>query len=177
MSSPGQRKGSCGHIMASFDKHARCARCRDKGHGEDPCVKNLACKFCDLVTPEQLLQLSTPTYKIRKEKQKSKEVLVDPSTVTVTSMDSMHMSSPLENLYSKTDLEPVFYQPSPVASTVSSSPLQFPARDIVSPDQFEEGEVSEPDDQQDSDSGDKDKVLSEDQNYRETVHGVRAFMG
>ena len=85
MSLPGQRKGSCGHIMASFDKHSRCARCRDKGHGEDPCVKHLACEFCDLLTPEQLLQLSTPTYKIRKEKQKSKEVLVDPSTVTVVS--------------------------------------------------------------------------------------------
>ena len=70
--------------MASFDI-SRCARCRDKGHGEDPCVKNLACEFCDLLTPEQLLQLSTPTYKIRKEKQKSKEVLVDPSTVTVVS--------------------------------------------------------------------------------------------
>ena len=74
MSSPGQRKGSCGHIMTSFDKRARCARCRDKGHG-DPCVKNFACEFCDLLTPEQLLQLSTPTYKIRKEKQKSKEFL------------------------------------------------------------------------------------------------------
>ena len=85
MSSPGQRKGSCGHIMASFDKHSRCARCRDKGHGEDPCVKNLSCEFCDLLTPEQLLQLSTPTYKIRKEKQKSKEILVEPSTVTVVS--------------------------------------------------------------------------------------------
>ena len=85
MSSPGQRKGSCGHIMASFDKHSRCARCRDKGQGEDPCVKQQSCEFCDLLSPEQLLQLSTPTYKIRKEKQKSKEVLVDPSTVTVVS--------------------------------------------------------------------------------------------
>ena len=50
-----------------------------------PVIKNLACEFCNLLTPEQLLQLSTPTYKIRKEKQKSKEVLVDPSTVTVVS--------------------------------------------------------------------------------------------
>ena len=71
--------------MASFDKHSKCARCRDKGLGEDPCVKHLACEFCDLLTPEQLLQLSTPTYKIHKEKQKPKEVLVDPSTVTVVS--------------------------------------------------------------------------------------------
>ena len=23
MASPGQRKGACGHIMASFDKHSR----------------------------------------------------------------------------------------------------------------------------------------------------------
>ena len=49
----------------------------------------------------------------------------------------------------------------------------------MSSDQVEEGEVSEPepDDRQDLDSGEKDKVLSEDQNYRETVRGVRAFMG
>ena len=71
--------------MVSFDKHSRCARCRDKEHGENPCVKNLACEFCDLLTPEQLLQLSTPTYKICKKKQKGKEVLVDPSNVTVVS--------------------------------------------------------------------------------------------
>ena len=84
----------------------------------------------------------------------------------------MIMSSPLENLYPETDPEPVFQQPGPVYSSQSSSgPLHFPARDIMSPDQFEEGEVSEPepDDQQDSDSAEKDKVLSEDQNYRETI--------
>ena len=47
------------------------------------------------------------------------------------------------------------------------------------PDQIEGGEVceSELDDQQDLDSAEKDKVLSEDQNYRDTVRGVRAFMG
>ena len=71
--------------MASFDKHSRCARCRDKGQGDVPCVKQLACEFCDLLFPEQVLQLATPTYKIRKEKQKSKDVLVDPSSVTVVS--------------------------------------------------------------------------------------------
>ena len=76
----------------------------------------------------------------------------------------------------ETDPEPVFAQPDPISS---SGPLHFPARDIMSPDQIEEGEVSEPepDDQQDSDSAEKDKALSEDQNYRETVRGVRAFMG
>ena len=76
-STPGQRKGAGRHIMASFDKHSRCARCQDKGQGEDPCVKHLPCEYCDLLTPEQVLQLATPTYKIRKEKQKSKDVLAD----------------------------------------------------------------------------------------------------
>ena len=61
MASPGQRKGVCGHIRASFDKHSRCAQCRDKGQGEDPCIKKLP---CDLLTPEQVIQLSYPTYKI-----------------------------------------------------------------------------------------------------------------
>ena len=31
MSSPGQRRGKCGHVMANFDTHSHCARCRDKG--------------------------------------------------------------------------------------------------------------------------------------------------
>ena len=104
MSSPGQRKGSCGHIMASFHKHARCARCRDKGHGDDPCVNNLACEFCDQLTPEQLLQLSTPTYKIQKEKQKSKKVLVDPSTVTVVSQAEQEGKDRPSSLNSSVDL-------------------------------------------------------------------------
>ena len=60
MASPGQRKGACGHIMASFDQHSRCARCRDKGLGDDACVKKLPCEFCELLTPEQVLQLSQP---------------------------------------------------------------------------------------------------------------------
>ena len=47
--------------MANFDPHSRCARCRDKGLGQDPCVLKLQCELCDNLTPEQLLQLSTPT--------------------------------------------------------------------------------------------------------------------
>ena len=71
--------------MANFDKHSRCACCRDKGQGEDPCVKQLQCEICELLTPEQVVQLATPTYKLRKEKQKSKDVLTDPASVTVIS--------------------------------------------------------------------------------------------
>ena len=44
MASPGQRKGACGHIMASLDQHSRCAQCRDKGLGDDACVKKLPCE-------------------------------------------------------------------------------------------------------------------------------------
>ena len=83
MASPGQMKAACGHIIASFDTHSRCARCRDKGMGEDPCVAKLPCEYCDLLTPEQVILLATPTYKLRKEKAKSKETLIDPASVTV----------------------------------------------------------------------------------------------
>ena len=63
MASPGQRKGACGHIMASFDRHSRCARCREKGLGEDPCISKLPCEYCELLTPDQVIQLATPTYR------------------------------------------------------------------------------------------------------------------
>ena len=37
MASSGQKKGGCGHIMASFDTHVCCAR--EKGAGSDLCVQ------------------------------------------------------------------------------------------------------------------------------------------
>ena len=40
MSSPGQKRGGCGHVMVSFDGHSFCAICRDKRKGKDPCVEN-----------------------------------------------------------------------------------------------------------------------------------------
>ena len=47
MASPGslkgQRRGTCGHAMAAFDLHEKCARCREKKIGEDQCVKGLSC--------------------------------------------------------------------------------------------------------------------------------------
>ena len=63
MSSPGQRQGSCGHAMAGFDSHSKCAHCRDKGMGDDPCVLKKECVVCKGFTPEQIQQLSTPTYR------------------------------------------------------------------------------------------------------------------
>ena len=87
MSSPGQRLGSCGHAMAGSDSHSKCARCRDKGLGDDPCVQKKECAICRGFTPEQTLQLSTPTYRDRKDKKatasSSTPTLVDPAHVSV----------------------------------------------------------------------------------------------
>ena len=94
MSSPGQKRGSCGHAMAIFDGHAFCARCREKGKGEEPCVKDkdsVDCSLCNSFTSEQRVQISTPSYKIKKEKREAKRAditqptdeLIDPSSISV----------------------------------------------------------------------------------------------
>ena len=95
MSSPGQKHGGCGHLMASFDTHSFCARCREKSKGPDPCVSKSDCQACSILTEDQRLQLSTPSYRIKKEKRESKKQgdtpqkssdsssLIDPSSVTV----------------------------------------------------------------------------------------------
>ena len=88
MSSPSQRRGGCGHLMAGFDLHSVCARCRDKKKGKDPCVEkpDSECQHCKVLTVEQLAQLSTPSYKLKKEKQdKSVTPSKDPlSSVTLS---------------------------------------------------------------------------------------------
>ena len=98
MSSPGQKHGGCGHLMAKFDTHIFCARCRDKGKGPeapDPCVSKSDCQACDVLTEDQHIQLSTPSYRLKKEKRDFKKLsyttqknsdsssLIDPSSVTV----------------------------------------------------------------------------------------------
>ena len=106
MSSPGQKRGSCGHVMALFDNHKKCARCRDKGVGDDPCVKKLACSICKAFTPAQIHQLATPTYKERKERssqKKSEELtstspkLVDPSEVSLLGPVNSGTQSPVDS--------------------------------------------------------------------------------
>ena len=70
MSSPGQKRRTCDHVMATFDVHLKCARCRDKGVGEDNCVLKKACPICKAFTSEEIQQLATPTYRDRKNKDK-----------------------------------------------------------------------------------------------------------
>ena len=94
MSSPSQKHGSCGHLMASFDSHSFCTRCREKGKGSDPCVSHNDCNACNVLTEEQCLQLSTPSYRLKKEKGNLRNLmtlpkwtrtvpLINPSSVTV----------------------------------------------------------------------------------------------
>ena len=68
MASPGQKRGACGHLMAVFDQHT-CARCRDKGQGMDFCMLKEERRYCELLTSEQKLQLSTPAFKLKKEQE------------------------------------------------------------------------------------------------------------
>ena len=84
-------------MMAGFDLHSVCARCCDKKKGSDPCIKTppAACCHCDALTSEQKAQLSTPSYKLKKEKKEAKSstpakasdtlspTLVDPALVSV----------------------------------------------------------------------------------------------
>ena len=87
MASPGdkkgQHKGSCGHIMASFDSHNKCARCRHKRIGEDNCVLDKPCPIFDAFSNAQKELLATPSYRIRKDKKAG--LLVSPKDVTVIS--------------------------------------------------------------------------------------------
>ena len=73
MSSPGQKRGDCCHVMASFDSYSFCA-------------------FS--LTADQRLQLATLSYKLKKEKRGAKKMeaspskdtssdLIDPATVSV----------------------------------------------------------------------------------------------
>ena len=78
-------------MMAGFDHHSVCARCRDKKKGSDPCTKSPpeSCGHCDLLTPEQRTQLSTPSYKLKKEKKeaKSSTPIKDSDTLSPTLVD------------------------------------------------------------------------------------------
>ena len=78
--------------MAVFDNHKKCACCRDKGVGDDPCVKKQQCKICQALTPAQLKQLSTPTYQSRKELELNKSSSDSPASVTPTLVDPAKVS-------------------------------------------------------------------------------------
>ena len=143
MASPGQRRGKCGHAMALFDTHSHCARCREKGKGQDFCVENPQssdqCPICKSFTSEQILQISTPAYKIKKEKREAKtadstpskdnEELVDPASVSVIgtvdsqgTVKSPAPAPPLEKKPKKDSKKDTKKVKSPSSKATSSQP-------------------------------------------------------
>ena len=141
MASPGdfkgQRRGACGHIIAAFDLHERCARCREKKLGEDPCVKDKPCSLCDQFSDTQKETLSTPSYRIRKERKAG--LLVSPKEVTVISPveDLSSANAPTDNSSAHPSAHPVpESQPSaqpaaqaPAASSASTSDASYVTSD------------------------------------------------
>ena len=67
--------------MAPFDHHDKCARCREKKVGQDPCVLGNDCLICEGFSDLQKEKLATPSYKIRKERKAG--LLVFPKEMTV----------------------------------------------------------------------------------------------
>ena len=128
MASPGefkgQRKGSCGHIMAAFDNHDKCARCHEKKIGQDQCVLGNPCVICDGFSDLQKEKLATPSYKIRKERKAG--LLVSPKEVTVIS------SVDAEEEFLDTSAQVSVHPSGPIASASSSQPQSF-----VTAQQFE----------------------------------------
>ena len=89
MTSP-QKKCVQGHIMAGFDQHRWCQRCREKGVGQDSYVVGEPdCQPCSLLTPEQREELSRCPYRERKARklslQSSEAVSGDESEFSVAS--------------------------------------------------------------------------------------------
>ena len=78
--------------MASFDSHCFCACCREKGKGSDPCVSHNDCTACNSLMEEQRLQLSTPSYRLKKEKCELKKSS-DTPTKDSDSFSLIHSSS------------------------------------------------------------------------------------
>ena len=125
-------------MMAGFDQHSVCARCRDRKKGSDPCVETppAACMHCDSLSAEQKEQLSTPSYKLKKEKRDAKSstlakdidtlspTLVDPALVSVVGVmddqSSSGLSGPVEK---KKKLDKKAEKKSSSVKTLSVPPL------------------------------------------------------
>ena len=65
-------------ILWQFLMAIKCARCGDKGVGEDLCVQKKICPIFKVFTAEQKQQLSTPTYRAPKEKEHKRLLLLPP---------------------------------------------------------------------------------------------------
>ena len=104
--------------MVVFDAHTHC---RDKHIGQDTRVLNQPYPICDNFTEPQREALSTPSYRIRKEKKAG--VLVSPKDITV--------------IASVEDREPTFQVSFSSAQPVTHAPAQVdPSTLFVNSEQF-----------------------------------------
>ena len=103
--------------MAAFDFHQKCARCRDKKVDDDPCVKGQDCLICEGFTEAQRETLSTPSYKICKERRAGS--LVSPKDVTIISaVDMEGQASP------QSTVQVSAHAPAP-STSASAPPVSF----------------------------------------------------
>ena len=87
MSSPGQRRGSCGHAMANFDSHAFVQDVARRVRGLMTVLK-----ICNAFSEEQRLQLATPSYRIKKEKREAKKLESTPAKESEELIDLANVS-------------------------------------------------------------------------------------
>ena len=116
--------------MAGFDSHSKCARCRDKRLGDDPCVQKKECAICRGFTPEQYLQLSTPTYRDRKDKKATAS-----STPTLVDVEKVKAVQSTPTTAKKTKRSE---SPKPSANKKKSSSSRPSAEDLKQLDKWAE---------------------------------------
>ena len=128
-------------------------------------------KSLTLSSKKQTSDLPGVTQIARKSQSTSKLPKDKPLTGQPTDLTGTGSPAHLQ-VSSKSTSAPAGRQSSASMDTDSDSDFSDqPAVDIF----VEEGELSDPD--QDAATNDPDQILSEDQNYRETMRGIRSYMG
>ena len=82
----GQKKGECGHIMASLDSHANCVHCRECNLASAPCA------VCLAMTPEQQEAALLAHGRRQRRIQRRKERAARDRASSVGSSSSKHSS-------------------------------------------------------------------------------------
>ena len=88
----GQKKGECGHIMASLDPHANCVRCRECNLASAPCA------VCLAMTPEQQEAALLAHARRQRRIQRRKERAARDRASSVGSSSSKHSSGSVADL-------------------------------------------------------------------------------
>ena len=93
------------YLIITLDELAAARNVKDK-----ILVLKKECSFCDALTPEQIIQLATPTYQIRKERKAKAEKqteFIDPAAATDPYRVNLPSMSPIDMNESQSYLEAV----------------------------------------------------------------------